>query len=78
MLLKYYNLKRLIKVYFLVLIFLSCSDIDDDYAIIDDNSNWTQKEFTMNYDGLERVYILYKPKNFFENAPLVMLSLIHI
>lgn len=73
MLLKYYNLKRLIKVYFLVLIFLSCSDIDDDYAIIDDNSNWTQKEFTMNYDGLERVYILYKPKNFSENAPLVMM-----
>lgn len=57
----------------MVLIFLSCSDIDDDYAIIDDNSNWTQKEFTMNYDGLERVYILYKPKNFSENAPLVMM-----
>jgi polyhydroxybutyrate depolymerase len=26
-----------------------------------------------NYDGLERVYILYKPKNFSENAPLVMM-----
>ena len=57
----------------MVLIFLSCSDSDDDYAIIDDNSNWTLKEFTMNYDGLERVYILYKPKNFSENAPLVMM-----
>ena len=53
--------------------FFSCSNQEDDVDVIIDDTSWTQKEFTMNYDGLERVYILYKPKNFSENAPLVMM-----
>lgn len=55
-----------------LLFFYSCSNQEED---LDDlkNLTWTQKEFTMNHEGLEREYILYKPKNFSENAPLVMM-----
>ena len=55
-----------------LLFFYSCSNQEED---LDDlkNQTWTQKEFTMNHEGLEREYILYKPKNFSENAPLVMM-----
>ena len=55
-----------------LLFFYSCSNQEED---LDDlkNLTWTQKEFTMNHEGLEREYILYKPKNFSENGPLVMM-----
>lgn len=55
-----------------LLFFYSCSNQEED---LDDlkNLTWTQKEFTMNHGGLEREYILYKPKNFSENGPLVMM-----
>jgi polyhydroxybutyrate depolymerase len=55
-----------------LLFFYSCSNQEED---LDDlkNPTWTQKEFTMNHEGLEREYILYKPKNFSENAPLMMM-----
>ena len=55
-----------------LLFFYSCSNQEED---LDDlkNLTWTQKEFTMNHEGLEREYILYKPKNFYENGPLVMM-----
>ena len=55
-----------------LLFFYSCSNQEED---LDDlkNPTWTQKEFTMNHEGLEREYILYKPKNFSENGPMVMM-----
>ncbi len=55
-----------------LLFFYSCSNQEED---LDDlkNLTWTLKEFTMNHEGLEREYILYKPKNFSENGPLVMM-----
>jgi polyhydroxybutyrate depolymerase len=56
---------------FFFLLFFSCSNQEDDLDIIVDNPSWTQKEFTTNYGGLNRKYILYKPKSYSENAPLV-------
>ena len=55
-----------------LLFFYSCSNQEEDLDGLK-NLTWTQKEFTMNHEGLEREYILYKPKNFSENGPLVMM-----
>jgi len=55
-----------------LLFFYSCSNQEEDLDNLK-NLTWTQKEFTMNHEGLEREYILYKPKNFSENGPLVMM-----
>ena len=58
---------------FFIVLFFSCSNQEDDVDVIIDDTSWTQKEFTTNHGGLNRKYILYKPKNFSENAPLVMI-----
>ena len=65
-------MKNIFITFFILLIF-SCSNQEDDVDVIIDNPSWTQKEFTTNHEGLNRRYILYKPKNFSENAPLVMM-----
>ena len=57
--------------FFLIVTFLfSCSKSDEQVITINDEP-WTTKSFTLEFEGLNREYVLHKPKNFKENSPLV-------
>ena len=56
----------------LIIIFLfGCSREEDELNI--EENDWTTKAFTFKFDGLDRSYILHKPKNFDKNSPLVFM-----
>ena len=56
----------------LIIIFLFGCSREEDQLNIEEN-DWTTKAFTFKFDGLDRSYILHKPKNFDKNSPLVFM-----
>ena len=56
----------------LIIIFLFSCSREEDQLNIEEN-DWTTKAFTFKFDGLDRSYILHKPKNFDKNSPLVFM-----
>ena len=58
--------------YIFLFILLGCSNQEDEFEQIVPTT-WTQKEFQINYDGINRKYIIYKPKSYSENSPLVFI-----
>lgn len=56
----------------LIIIFLFGCGREEDQLNIEEN-DWTTKAFTFKFDGLDRSYILHKPKNFDKNSPLVFM-----
>ena len=56
----------------LIIIFLFGCGREEDQLNIEEN-DWTTKAFTFEFDGLDRSYILHKPKNFDKNSPLVFM-----
>lgn len=56
----------------LIIIFLFGCGREEDQLNIEEN-DWTTKAFTLKFDGLDRSYILHKPKNFDKNSPLVFM-----
>lgn len=56
----------------LIIIFLFGCSREEDQLNIEQN-DWTTKAFTFKFDGLDRSYILHKPKNFDKNSPLVFM-----
>ena len=63
---------RYIFLYFFVFVLFSCSNQDDELEPIAQPA-WTQKEFSINYGGINRRYIIYKPKSYTENSPLLFM-----
>ena len=56
----------------LIIIFLFGCSREEDQLNIEEN-DWTTKAFTFKFDGLDRSYVLHKPKNFDKNSPLVFM-----
>ena len=56
----------------LIIFFLFGCSREEDQLNIEEN-DWTTKAFTFKFDGLDRSYILHKPKNFDKNSPLVFM-----
>ena len=56
----------------LIIIFLFGCSREEDQLNIEQN-DWTTKAFTFKFDGLDRSYVLHKPKNFDKNSPLVFM-----
>ena len=53
-------------------VLLGCSNQEDELEQIVPPT-WTQKEFSINYGGINRRYIIYKPKSYTENSPLLFM-----
>jgi polyhydroxybutyrate depolymerase len=65
-------MRKYIFIYLFLFILLGCSNQEDELEQIVPTT-WTQKEFQTNYDGINRKYIIYKPKSYSENSPLVFI-----
>jgi len=63
---------RYIYLCFFVFVLFGCSNQDDELEPIAQPA-WTQKEFSINYGGINRRYIIYKPKSYTENSPLLFM-----
>ena len=63
---------RYIYLCFFVFVLFGCSNQDDELEPIAQPA-WTQKEFSINYGGINRRYIIYKPKSYTENSPLLLM-----
>ena len=67
-----YSCKPLFLISIFLTILFGCGDQID---VLDKttNTSWIQKKFQINYDGIKREYILYKPKSYSENSPLLFM-----
>ena len=65
-------MRKYIFIYLFLFVLLGCSNQEDELEQIVPPT-WTQKEFQINYDGINRKYIIYKPKSYSENSPLVFI-----
>ena len=65
-------MRKYIFIYLFLFVLFGCSNQDDELEPIAQPA-WTQKEFSINYGGINRKYIIYKPKSYTENSPLLFM-----
>ena len=64
-------MERILNLLLIIIFLFGCSREEDQLNI--EENDWTTKAFTFKFDGLDRSYILHKPKNFDKNSPLVFM-----